>query len=150
MSKHWKVYILLRRPSSFPDNISRHIAAKYQIQNFDVGFLVWRGLGDFYVLTGLGCFPILRGLGCFCVLRMLRCVCILRESGCFCALTGPGCLHICTRLRCFCIFTRPGCIFIRKDLGWVSMHTGSGMSVPSQGWGVPLSSHCLFPVNVRK
>lgn len=33
MSKHWKVYILLRRPSSFPDNISRHIAAKYQIQN---------------------------------------------------------------------------------------------------------------------
>lgn len=32
MSKHWEVYIPLRRPSSFPDDISRHTAAQHQIQ----------------------------------------------------------------------------------------------------------------------
>lgn len=130
MSKHWKVYILLRRPSSFPDNISRHIAAKYQIQDLWCWVSGLERVGDFYVLTGQGCFPILRGLGCFCVLSMLRCVCILRESGASVLSQGQG----------VCISAQ----------GW-------GVSVSSQGQGASLSAKiwggflctqgrvCLYP-----
>lgn len=129
-----EVYIPLRRPRSFTDDISR---PSIRFSTCDVGFLVWRGLGGFYVLIMLRC--ILTGSGCFCVLTGPECLHILHGWGISRSSQGQG-LSLSSKI--WVLYThRVGRLFILK---------GSGMSVPSQGWGASLSSHYLFLVNGRK